>query len=168
MDTAQALNTVLDNSQDDGDQFLTFILDGEEYGIDILRVQEIRGWTRTTPIPNAPPYLKGVINLRGIIVPILDLRERFGMQALEYGPTTVVIVVRTAGEDRDRIIGIVVDAVSEVYSFSGDDRQAPPDMGDMVQERFLQGLATVDEKMIVLLDIDHLLDAGSLPTGQAL
>lgn len=163
MDTAQALNAVLDNSQDDGDQYLTFILDNEEYGIDILRVQEIRGWTRTTPVPNAPHFLKGVINLRGTIVPILDLRERFGMQPLEYGPTTVVIVVRTSHEERERIIGIVVDAVSEVYSFNEEDRQPPPDMGDMVQTRFLNGLATVDEKMIVLLDINHLLDAGTLP-----
>lgn len=146
----------------EGEQYLTFILAGEEYGIDILRVQEIRGWTKTTAIPNGPAYLKGVINLRGTIVPIIDLRERFNMDALEYGPTTVVIVVRAVSESRDRIMGIVVDAVSDVYSLHLSELQPPPDLGNVVDEQFLQGLVTVDEKMIILLDIDLLLNAGAL------
>lgn len=152
----------------EGDQFLTFILAGEEYGVDILRVQEIRGWTRTTSIPNAPHYLRGVINLRGTIVPIIDLRERFGMPSLEYGATTVVIVVRAQGLQRDRIMGIVVDAVSEVYSLRAADLQPPPDLGNVIDEQFLQGLATVDEKMVILLDIDRLLNAGTLEAEQVL
>ncbi|MDP2142446.1 MAG: chemotaxis protein CheW [Gammaproteobacteria bacterium] len=152
----------------EGDQFLTFILAGEEYGVDILRVQEIRGWTRTTAIPNAPHYLRGVINLRGTIVPIIDLRERFSMQPLEYGPTTVVIVVRAQGERRDRIMGIVVDAVSEVYSLKTSDLQPPPDLGSVVDEQFLQGLATVEGKMIILLDIDRLLNTGALEAEQVM
>ncbi|WP_006787427.1 chemotaxis protein CheW [Thiorhodospira sibirica] len=146
----------------DGDQFLTFILAGEEYGIDILRVEEIRGWSKTTPIPNAPSYLKGVINLRGTIVPIVDLRERFHLEHLDYGPTTVVIVVRVQTERQGRVMGIVVDAVSDVYKFKSIECQAPPEMGSNVDARFVQGLATVDDKMVILLDIDRLLNMEAL------
>jgi purine-binding chemotaxis protein CheW len=144
------------------DQYLTFILDNEEYGVDILRVQEIRGWDNATPIPNTPKYIKGVMNLRGTIVPIIDLRERFNMQRLDYGPTTVVIVLKVYADDRERVMGIVVDAVSEVYNISNDDLQPAPDFGDMVSLEFVQGLATVEEKMVIVLDIDHLLTSGEL------
>ncbi|TVQ70905.1 MAG: purine-binding chemotaxis protein CheW [Chromatiaceae bacterium] len=166
MNMEQALEIDFSGVSGEGDQYLTFILAGEEYGIDILRVQEIRGWTKTTPIPNAPRYLKGVINLRGTIVPIVDLRERFGLDRLEYGPTTVVIVVRVQGESRDRDMGIVVDAVSEVYNFDAKDRQAPPDLGGAIDDQFVQGLATVEEKMIILLDIDRLLNTGALAAAE--
>ncbi len=139
-------------------QFLTFMLGEEEYGVDILRVQEIKGWDKTTPIPNTPPYIKGVINLRGAIVPIIDLRQRFGMDAIPYGPTTVVIVLKVAGEDRERTMGIVVDAVSDVYNISTDEMKPAPDFGGIDVE-FVKGLATVDEQMVIILDIDKLLDA---------
>lgn len=141
-----------------GEQFLTFILAGEEYGLDILRVQEIRGWTNTTPIPNAPSYVKGVINLRGTIVPIIDLRQRFNMPLLDYGPTTVVIVVKVLGETKERIMGVVVDAVSDVYTLDRSQCQPPPDMGSVLGDQFISGLTTVDEKMIILLDLDRLLN----------
>lgn len=144
------------------DQYLTFMLADEEYGVDILRVQEIRGWTRATPIPNAPSYLKGVINLRGAIVPIIDLRERFGLPPLEYGPTTVVVVLKVLGASGSRTMGLVVDAVSDVYSFGPDARQSPPELGAVVDARFLQGLATVGDKMVILLDVDRLLNTGAL------
>ncbi|WP_411020783.1 chemotaxis protein CheW, partial [Salmonella sp. ZJHZ21_0185] len=96
-------------------QFLTFIMADEEYGVDILTVQEIRSWEEITEIPNAPDYLKGVINLRGTIVPILDLRLRFGLAMIDYGPLTVVIVVKVIFEQNSKIMGMVVDAVSDVY-----------------------------------------------------
>lgn len=144
------------------DQYLTFILNDEEYGVDILRVQEIRGWDNATPIPNTPRYIRGVMNLRGTIVPIIDLRERFGMDTLAYGPTTVVIVLKVYAEERERVMGIVVDAVSEVYNIGGDDLQAAPDFGAAVSLEFVQGLATVEEKMVIVLDIDHLLTGGEL------
>lgn len=153
-----SLDDGLLNQSGEGDQYLTFILAGEEYGLDILRVQEIRGWTTTTPIPSAPAYVKGVINLRGTIVPIIDLRQRFNMPLLEYGPTTVVIVVRVLSPQKERIMGIVVDAVSEVYSLDSSDCQPPPDLGTAMGEQFISGLTTVDEKMIILLDIDKLLN----------
>ena len=99
------------------EQFLTFILSDEEYGVDILRVQEIKGWDSVTNIPNTPKYVRGVINLRGTIVPIIDLRIRFSMEQREYGPTTVVIVLKVMSGDNDsRIMGIVVDGVSDVYN----------------------------------------------------
>ena len=144
------------------DQYLTFILNGEEYGVDILRVQEIRGWDNATPIPNTPEYLRGVMNLRGTIVPIIDLRERFNMESLDYGPTTVVIVLKIYSDDRERVMGIVVDAVSEVYNISSEDLQPAPDFGEVVSLEFVQGLATVEEKMVIVLDIDHLLTSGEL------
>ncbi len=147
---------------DGANQFLTFILAGEEYGVDILRVQEIKGWDKPTPIPNTPDYIKGVMNLRGTIVPIIDLRQRFGLEVLEYGPTTVVIVLRIMAEERERIMGIVVDAVSEVYNIDAQTMQDPPELGSDLKVAFVRGLATVDDKMIILLDIDQLMNADEL------
>jgi purine-binding chemotaxis protein CheW len=139
------------------EQYLTFILAGEEYGVDILRVQEIKGWDEVTPIPNTPDYVKGVINLRGAIIPIVDLRQRFGLSDLEYGPTTVTIILKVRNDERERIMGVVVDAVSEVYNINSTELQPPPEFGGVIKTEFLRGLASVEEKMIIVLDIDHLL-----------
>jgi len=146
----------------DDNQYLTFILSGEEYGVDILRVQEIKGWDKATPIPNTPDYLQGVINLRGAIVPIIDLRKRFGMEKLEYGPTTVVIVVRVQSEDSECIMGIVVDAVSDVYNIQEEDLRQIQSNGNEAVTESVRSIATVQEKMVILLDIDHLLNSGEL------
>ena len=155
---ATELNSIIGSELDsDADQFLTFILGSEEYGVDILRVQEIKGWDSVTPIPNTPDYIKGVINLRGTIVPIVDLRQRFEMPEVEYGPITVVIVLKIECPDRDRIVGIVVDAVSDVYDVPPEEMKDAPDFGSVVDTEFVRGLATVAEKMIIILDIDHLL-----------
>ena len=144
------------------DQYLTFMLNGEEYGVDILRVQEIKGWDRATFIPNSPSYMQGVINLRGAIVPVIDLRQRFGMPNLEYGPTTVIIVLRVKNEDRERIMGIVVDAVSDVYSIPASAFRPAPNNGDRTVMEAVRSLATVDEKMVILLDVDRLLNVEEL------
>jgi purine-binding chemotaxis protein CheW len=146
----------------DADQFLTFILAGEEYGVDILRVQEIKGWDRATPLPNTPEYIRGVINLRGTIVPIIDLRLRFGLTQMEYGPTTVVIMLRVESETRDRVMGIVVDAVSDVYNVPASELKPAPELGGRLRIEYIRGLATVDEKMVIILDIDHLLNSDEL------
>lgn len=140
-----------------GNQLLTFMLAGEEYGVDILRVQEIRGWDTSTRVPRTPEYVKGIINLRGMIVPIIDLRERFELDPAQYGPTTVVIVLKTYSGEKERTMGIVVDAVSDVHNLASKELKPPPDFGSAVDTRFLRGLATVDEKMLIVLDIDHLL-----------
>ena len=144
------------------EQFLTFMLAGEEYGVDILRVQEIKGWDEATPIPNTPEYIRGVINLRGTIVPIIDLRIRFNMEKLEYGPMTVVIVLRVQNEDTTRIMGIVVDGVSDVYNVPDEEIKASPDFGNSIETEFVKGLTSVSEKMVILLDIDKLLGSSSL------
>jgi purine-binding chemotaxis protein CheW len=137
-------------------QFLTFRLAAEEYGIDILSVQEIKGWSGATPLPESPPYLLGVINLRGSVVPIIDLRKRFGLAQADFGPTTVVIVARVDLPEGTRIAGFVVDAVCEVYTVGESDRRPIPEAVTGQQE-FVQGLATVEDKMIILLDIERLL-----------
>ncbi len=139
------------------DQYLTFMLNGEEYGVDILRVLEIKGWSPATKIPNTPDYIRGVMNLRGAIVPIIDLRQRFALPAIEYTATTVVIVLKVRNEGVERTIGFVVDAVSDVYKVSADHFRAAPDFGSHVDTDFIRALATVEEKMIILLDIDRLL-----------
>jgi purine-binding chemotaxis protein CheW len=149
-------------ASDDGQQYLTFVLAGEEYGVDILRVQEIKGWDNVTHIPNTPEYVRGVINLRGTIVPIIDMRMRFGLEQLEYGPTTVVIVLRVLSEAGDRIMGVIVDGVSDVYNMLDEDIKASPDFGAAVDTAFVKGLATVNEKMVIILDIDHMLNSREL------
>ena len=151
-------------ARDDGgaNQYLTFCLSDEGYGVDILRVQEIKGWTPVTRIPNAPEYLRGVLNLRGAIVPIIDLRMRFGMDNVEYTATTVVIVLSVRREGRERIIGVVVDGVEDVLNVNPAEIKPAPDFGATINTEFISGLATVDEKMVMLLDIDRLLSIDQL------
>jgi purine-binding chemotaxis protein CheW len=139
------------------DQYLTFMLAGEEYGVDILRVQEIKGWDKVTRIPHTPEFVLGVINLRGSVVPILDLRRRFGLPSIDFGPTTVVIVVRVAGDKKERTVGMVVDAVSEVYNVAHADTKPPPGVCGTVDMIFVKALATLQDKMLILLDIDRLI-----------
>jgi len=152
----------------DGEQYLTFIMAGEEYGVDILAVQEIRGWESATPLPNAPPHVKGVINLRGTIVPIIDLRQCFGMEAIEYSAITVVIVLKVVTTESEKVMGIVVDAVSDVYSLSEGDLQVAPDLGNSVNTEVIKGLVSVNEKMVILLDIDQLLTLEDIPNLSSL
>lgn len=137
-------------------QYLTFLLDGEEYGIEILGVQEIKGWESCTQIPNTPDYVLGVINLRGSVIPVIDLRRRFGMSAREFGKLTVVIVVRAEIDERTKTMGFVVDAVSDVYNIEPEQMRPAPELESTLDTRFIRGLATVDDKMIILLDLDHI------------
>ncbi len=139
-------------------EVLVFVLGAEEYAVDILKVQEIRGYEKVTPIPAAPAFLKGVVNLRGIIVPVIDMRVKFGMADPRYDSFTVVIVLRFAG----RTIGLVVDGVSDVVALAASDVKPAPQMGSMVDSSFIEGLATRDERMILLLDIEKLLSTGEL------
>ena len=144
-------------------QYLTFLLAGEEYGVDILRVQEIKGWDSVTSIPNTPKYIRGVINLRGTIVPIIDLRLRFSLEQLEYGPTTVVIMLKVMSDEKhSRTMGIVVDGVSDVYNMPNDQIKPSPDFGTVMETDFVKGLATVNEKMVIILEIDNILNAKDL------
>lgn len=149
-------------SADGAEQYLTFQLAGEEYGVDILRVQEIKGWDKITRIPHSPHYVLGVINLRGAVVPIVDLRKRFNLESIPFGPTTVVIVVKVHGERGECTVGMVVDAVCEVYNVNMENLRPPPDVGSTVDTAFVKGLSTVDSKMLILLDIDQLINVSIL------
>ena len=137
----------------DGSQFLTFQLGDELYGVDILRVQEIKGYTTVTKIPNTPPHIKGVLNLRGTIVPIIELRTKFGMPTIDYTMFTVIVVVVV----QEKIMGLVVDAVSDVLDIDRKDIQPPPEFGAKVDVSFLKGVGKSGDKLVALLDMDRLL-----------
>ena len=139
-------------------EVLVFLLGGEEYAVDILKVQEIRGYEKVTAIPSAPPYLKGVVNLRGIIVPVIDMRIKFGLAEAKYDSFTVVIILRVAG----RVIGIVVDGVSDVVRLAPSEVKPAPGLGSIVDSGFLAGLATQGDRMILLLEIEKFLASGEL------
>ncbi len=147
---------------DSTDQYLTFLLADEEYGVDILKVQEIRGWDGATAIPNTPDYVLGVSNLRGMVVPIIDLRKRFQLPNAEFNSSTVEVIVKVVSDAGERTVGLVVDAVSEVYNLPKEAIGKTPDLGGAISTNFVKGLATMDEKMIILLDIDLLINAGVL------
>jgi purine-binding chemotaxis protein CheW len=144
----------------DGNQFLTFVLGKEEYGIEILRVQEIRGYSATTAIPNTPSYIKGVMNLRGAVVPVLDLRAKFGMPEIEYSKFTVIIVVMVG----TRIAGLIVDAVSDVLSIPRSGIEPPPEFDTSVDTSFMTGLAKNGDRLVLLLDIERVIGSSDLAT----
>ena len=134
-------------------EYLTFFLGDEEYAIDILRVQEIRGYDAVTPIAGTPPFIKGVTNLRGTIVPIVDLRIRFGVGQAEYTPFTVVIILNIGS----RVVGIVVDSVSDVASLPARDLHPAAELSASIGAGFLRGLGTVGERMLIVLDIERMM-----------
>ena len=144
----------------DGSQYLTFRLLDEEYGVDILQVQEIKNYSHITPIPNTPTHVKGAMNLRGTVVPIVDLRLKFSLPPSEYTQYTVIIVV-TIGT---RVVGLVVDAVNDVLNVSADDCEPPPSLGGEVDTSFITGLAKHDDRLITLLNIDKLVGTEGRPT----
>ncbi|HEY1087920.1 MAG TPA: chemotaxis protein CheW [Archangium sp.] len=141
------------------EQVLTFVLNEQEFGVDILRVQEIRGWSAPMPIPQAPGYVKGVINLRGDIVPIADLRERLGFAHADYGPSTVVVVLRTQSAGQERVLGVIVDAMSDVMTLATSDIRPTPELIGGEEARHTKGIATVGDKLITLLNVDALFGA---------
>jgi purine-binding chemotaxis protein CheW len=143
-------------------QFLTFTLGSEEYGVEILRVQEIRGWQQVTRVPSAPSHMLGVLNLRGVIVPIIDMRMRFRLAKVEYTPLTVIIVLSVQSASGTNVFGVVVDSVSDVLDVKASDVKVKPDFGASVNTDFINGLATVGDHMVMLLDIDKLLSADEL------
>ena len=149
-----------------GRQYLTFLLAQEQYALDILQVQEIRGWEQVTRIPNSPDYVRGVINLRGTIVPVIDLRLRFGLEAQDYGKETVVIVIRAVlGDDSERSLGLVVDAVSDVMMARDEDVVATPEFGADVRTENIAGLVSLNGHMVMILDSPGLFEVGDAPAG---
>jgi purine-binding chemotaxis protein CheW len=143
-------------------QYLSFNLGGEDYGVDILRVQEIKGWEEVRELPDTPDFIKGVLDLRGIIVPIIDLRTRFNLKTVKYTPTTVIIVLSIQKDDKPFVIGIVVDGVSDVINVSANDIKIAPDLGVHINTKYITGMYTQENRMIVLLDIDKLFNPDEL------
>ena len=158
MSTNAAAEIIEDVGDDNpnGSQYLTFLLNGQEYAVDILKVQGIQGWSSYTHLPNTPDYVLGVINLRGAIVPIVDLRIRFALKDVEYNDLTVVIVVKIANEKSEKVVGLVVDAVSEVYNIDQSELKIPPDFGADVDTEYVAGLATIEDKLVITIDVDRL------------
>jgi purine-binding chemotaxis protein CheW len=140
------------------EQFLTFQLAGEAYGVEILKVQEIRGWEAVRVIPNTPAFVKGVLNLRGSVVPIIDLRERFSLEHFDYSPKTVVIVLCVEHGANQFVMGIVADAVSDVLDINLEDIKKAPNFGSKIDTRYMRGMHVYKKKMIMLLDVDKLLN----------
>jgi len=156
--TNAALNQAQSAGEVSGNEFLAFTLGKEEYGIDILKVQEIRGYEPVTRIANAPDFIKGVVNLRGIIVPIVDMRIKFNLGEPTYDQFTVVIILNIAG----RVMGMVVDSVSDVTTLSPEQIKAAPEMGTTFDTDYLIGLGTLDERMLILVDIDKLMSSAEM------
>jgi purine-binding chemotaxis protein CheW len=141
-----------------GGEFLTFKLGQEEYGIEILKVQEIRGYEAVTKIANAPEYIKGVINLRGIIVPIVDMRIKFNLGEPEYTQFTVVIILNVAG----RVVGMVVDSVSDVLTLKAEEVRPAPEFGATLDTQYIIGLGTLESRMLILMDIERLMSSSDM------
>ena len=157
----QANHGQADNGE--GRELLTFTLGREEYGIDILKVQEIRGYDAVTTIVNAPAFIKGVINLRGIIVPIVDMRIKFKLGSVTYDATTVVIILNIA----KRVVGMVVDGVSDVITLKPEEVKPAPEFGSNLDTQYLLGLGSVGERMIILVDIERLMSSRDMELIEA-
>lgn len=155
---AATLTTNSTASATDAEQYLTFRLNELDYGISIIKVQEIRGWTKVTPLPNSPAYIRGVLNLRGIVVPVIDLRLRFGLPEAAYDAFTVIVVVNIG----KRLAGLVVDAVSDVINLDSGQCCATPEFEGHVNRQFIEGLAQVESKLLIMLDVERLISTDTL------
>jgi purine-binding chemotaxis protein CheW len=151
--TQTSSDNTIGSSTSAGDEYLTFTLGEEEYGIDILKVQEIRGYDAVTKIANTPEFIKGVINLRGTIVPIIDMRIKFKLGNVAYDQFTVVIILNIA----NRVVGMVVDGVSDVIALPSEQIKPAPEFGGTLDTQYILGLATVEERMIIVIDIERLM-----------
>lgn len=156
--TTQTQTSTHASGNGEANEFLAFTLGGEEYGINILRVQEIRGYEPVTRIANAPDFIKGVVNLRGTIVPIVDMRIKLSLGAASYDQLTVVIILNIAG----RVVGMVVDSVSDVTTLSAEQVKPAPDISTSFDSDFLIGLGTLGERMLILVDIDKLMSSSEM------
>lgn len=156
--TTQTQTSLQDTGESAGNEFLAFTLGNEEYGLDILRVQEIRGYEPVTRIANAPAFIKGVVNLRGTIIPVVDMRIKFSLGEPTYDQFTVVIILNIAG----RVVGMVVDSVSDVTTLSAEQIKPAPEIGTAFDTEYLIGLGTIGDRMLILVDIDRLMSSAEM------
>jgi purine-binding chemotaxis protein CheW len=157
------MNALAENTGQGSQQFLTFLLGDQEYGVEIFKIREIRGYTPVTPIPNVPPHVRGVMNLRGSVLPVIDLRMKFHLPTVEYNKFTV-IVIATVGE---KTVGLLVDAVSDVLMVAPDTMRDVPDFGATVDTRFIRGVFESRERLTVALNLEELLSEGELSIPQS-
>lgn len=156
--TTQAQTMLQDHEKGAGNEFLAFTLGNEEYGLDILRVQEIRGYEPVTRIANSPAFIKGVVNLRGTIIPVVDMRIKFSLGEPTYDQFTVVIILNIAG----RVVGMVVDSVSDVTTLTPEQVKPAPEIGTVFDTEYLIGLGTIGDRMLILVDIDKLMSSADM------
>ncbi|MBA4367184.1 MAG: chemotaxis protein CheW [Desulfobacterium sp.] len=161
-DETKTMNQAVKAMADKEGKFLTFTLGGEEYGIGILKIKEIIGMMHVTTMPQTPDFVKGVINLRGKVIPVMDLRLRFGMAAMDYTERTCIIVVEIEGNSGTIQVGIVVDSVSEVLNIKGDDIEETPAFGTKLNTDYILGMAKMEVGVKILLDIDKVLTSEDL------
>ena len=163
-ETAEKMDQAVKAMADKEGKYLTFTLADEEYGIGILRIKEIIGMMPITTIPQTPEFVKGVINLRGKVIPVVDLRLRFGMDSIDYTERTCIIVVEIAGQAGTVMIGIVVDAVSEVLNIKGEDIEDTPTFGTKLNTEYILGMAKTEGSVKILLDIGRVLTGEEIAT----
>jgi len=157
--TAAATMTKSEEQQAiDASQYLTFLLENEEYGIEILRVQEIKGFSKITPMPNVPHFVKGVLNLRGTVIPVIDLRSRFGLPDREYDKFTVIIVVNVS----DRVVGLIVDAVSDVLNIPASQLGETPELAGQSAGSWVHRMGRIDDRLVLLLDVARMAGVAEL------
>jgi len=158
------MKAVVEKKAEAAQQFLTFLLDDQEYGLEIFKIREIRGYAPITPIPNVPPHVRGVMNLRGTVLPVVDLRMKFHLPAVEYNKYTV-IVIATVGE---KTVGLLVDAVSDVLMVANDAMREAPDFGAAVDTRFINGVFQSRERLTVALNLEELLSESEMALPQSI
>lgn len=158
MHSTMHVKQTVNSSTIDSFEFLLFHLGGEEYGIDLLKVEELRGYDTVTHIANAPEFIKGVVNLSGLIVPVVDMRIKFDLGVPTYDQFTVVIILNVAGH----VMGMVVDSVSDMITLRGDQIKPPPDFGSVIDIDYLIGVGTVEERLLILVDIDKLMSSSDI------
>jgi len=160
--TAKTIGAAVNRMKGNEGKYLTFHLSEEEYGINIMRIREIIGMMPVTPIPQAPDFIKGVINLRGKVIPVIDLRLRFGMDETAYTERTCIVVVELEGGSGSVMMGVIVDSVSEVLNIKSEDMEAAPDFGSVVDTAYIQGMAKMEGGVKILLNINKVLNLEQL------
>jgi purine-binding chemotaxis protein CheW len=156
------MKAIVKQQVEESNQFLTFLLDEQEYGVELFKIQEIRGYAPVTPIPNVPAHVRGVMNLRGTVLPVVDMRMKFKLPPVEYNKFTVIVIAMVS----EKMVGLLVDAVSDVLNVTQSEMRAAPDFGAAVDTRFIHGVFQTKERLAVALDLEKLLCESELAVAE--